>query len=263
MKLLFENWRQYLNEVEKRSENLGVYVKSDLNAWVELSLIDLDIIKQSLENSMNTEDFLNRLEDKEILNSAVIGYIKAQNNVYTAKAHPRMGGSGGSCYETWSTKESIGRGYGEQLYNALLGWAADNDIYLTSDRAHVSPGAQKRWTKVDQQTSDEVPPEETPYIGKFDDFNDRKTEPVEDDCVVFGDDSLNKGYKDESKITYYKELQSKLDNFFRDEIQSLFDEPGFWGKLFGTTPEKQAEKIKKQLLSRGAQKFAKWILGKE
>tara|TARA_Y100000310_G_C20609864_1_gene777439 strand:- start:194 stop:994 length:801 start_codon:yes stop_codon:yes gene_type:complete len=264
MKLIMESWRKYLNEATQQPQNLGVYVKSDPNAWVELSLVDLNAIQNSLDDSKNSEEFLRKLKDKEVFNSAVVGYIKAYNNKFLAKAHAGIaGGSGGLCYETWSVKESIGRGYGEQLYNALLGWAAGNNVYLTADRTSVSPGAEKRWSQIDNQTSDEIPPKEDPYIGRFDDFKKKETEPLDDDCVVFADDSLNKGYKDESKISYFNGLQDKLNNFFKDKIQSLFDEPGFWGKILRTTPKDRAEKIKKQLLSRGADKFADYILKRE
>lgn len=264
MKLIIENWRKYVSEADTQSaENLGVYVKSEPGWWVELTLIDLNTIKHSLEASANAEEFLQKLEDKDILDSATKGFIKAQNNKELAKTSPTMGGSGGLCYNSWSVKESIGRGYGKQLYNALLGWAADNNIYITSDKVSVSPGAVKRWTKVDQQTDDEIPPDKAPYIGKFDNWRDRKTEPRNDDCVVHGDDALDKGYKDETTIDYYKELRDKLDNFFRDQVQAMFEEPGFWGKLFGNTPENRAEKIKNRLLATGQQKFHDYMLGKE
>ena len=45
-----------------------------------------------------------------------------------------------------------------------------------------------------------------------------------------------------------KKLKDNLDNFFVKEIQPMFDEPSFFGKLFGNTPENRALKIKKQLV---------------
>ena len=253
MKLILESWRQYLNEADE--SNLGAFVKLEKGYTISLILVNLTKIKSQLETSKTIDDFLNKLKDRHLFKDATIGYIEAMYNPMLSKAHPGMGGSGGACYNTYSIRKSIGRGYGEQLYNALLGWCAINNIYTTADRHSVSQGAESRWKKIDQQTNDEVPPKEAPYTGKFDDFNNTTTEPRDDDCLVHGISSLDKGYKDVKQVDYFKQLEYNMSTFFENEIEPLFDEPGFFGKLFGSTPVNKAEKIKKKLLAMGRQKF--------
>ena len=176
-------------------------------------------------------------------------------NPMYSKAHPSSGGSGGHCAGTYSVRKSIGKGYGKQLYDALLGFATANDIYITADRHSVSTGAKSRWAKIDAQTDDEVPDTDNPYLGTFDDATSPQTKPKDDDCLVHGIDSLDKGYKDQNAVDFYKELRYNLNKFFETEIEPLFDEPGFFGQLFGQTPANKAEKLKKQLLKLGDRKF--------
>ena len=257
MKVLIENWRKFINEQDEQL--LGVYVKYEPGYNIYVSIADLSVIKSELANSESIEDFISKLDDKSLYDKAVVGYIWAIYNPMNSKAHPSMGGSGGNCAGTYSVKRSIGKGYGEQLYNALLGFAAQKDIYVTADRDSVSPGAKKRWDKIDSQTNDEVPDTSEPYKGTYDDWSDPKTKPKDDDCVVHGIDSLDKGYKDENTVDFYNQLSYNLDSFFEKEIQSLFQEPGFFAKLFGQTPENKTEKLKNKLLKLGAQKFRDWI----
>jgi hypothetical protein len=253
MKLLLENWRKYLNEQDEQL--LGAFVKYDPGYIIDVSLVDLGVIKAELSNANSIEEFIEKLNDKALYDKAVIGYIMAGYNPMYSKAAPTMGGSGGHCAGTYSVRKSIGKGYGKQLYDALLGFATANDVYITADRHSVSTGAKARWAKVDAQTDDEVPGDDNPYLGTFDDVKNPKTKPKDDDCLVHGVDSLDKGYKDEKAVDFYKELRYNLDKFFETEIEPLFDEPGFFGKLFGQTPANKAEKLKKQLLKLGDRKF--------
>ena len=259
MKLLLENWRKYLNEEEEQL--LGAYIKHEAGYNIHLAIADLGVIKTELAASESIEDFMTKLDDKSLYDKAVVVYIWAIYNPGNSRAHAMMGGSGGNCAGTWSVKRSVGRGYGKQLYDALLGFAAENDLYITADRDDVSPGAQKRWDKIDAQTDDDVPDSSDPYMGTFDDWSDPKTKPKDDDCVVHGINSLDKGYKDQNTVDFYKELSYNLDSFFEKEIQPLFQEPGFFGKLFGQTPQNKAEKLKKKLLKLGADKFRDFMPG--
>jgi len=259
MKLILENWRKYVNEADTTQKKLGAYVSAG-PAQARLALVDLSLLKSKLEQSKNIEDFSAKIQDSNFYKDSVVGYIDIADNKYMAKAHPNMGGSGGQCAGTWSVKQSIGRGYGRQLYDALLGWAAEKEIYITPDRSSVTgkdtgKAAAGRWASIDSETSDETPPKDDVYMGKFDNWEDKATSPQDDDCQVYGVDSLDKGYKNSEKIEYFKELQNNFDEFFTTEIESLFDEPGFFGKLFGGTPQNKAQKIKNQLLRLGAQKF--------
>ena len=256
MKLLFENWRQYLKE--EQQPLMGAMVGFEKDYTVSLSLIDLSVVKEELQNSDSIDAFVKKLNSKHLYDKAIAGYIHAGYNPMYSKANPQMGGSGGNCAGTYSVRRSIGRGYGKQLYNALLGFAAANDIYIASDRHSVSAGAKSRWDKIDAQTDDEVPADDTPYIGHFDDYKSKNTDPLDDDCIVHGIDSLDKGYKDKTQIDFFNQLKDNLDSFFEVEIQSMFDEPNFFGKIFGKTPKNKAEQLKKQLLKLGRAKFHDW-----
>jgi hypothetical protein len=256
MKILLENWRQYLNEEEK--PNMGVFVNFEPEYTISLSLANLDFIKQELANSDSADELMQKLESKDLYDKAIVGYIHAGYNPMYSKAAPSMGGSGGNCAGTYSVRESIGKGYGEQLYNALLGFAAKNDVYIASDRHSVSSGAKRRWAKIDAQTDDETPSSGEPYVGTFDNHQDKKTDPIDDDCIVHGIDSLDKGYKDGKQVDFYNQLKDNLDSFFEEEVETMFDEPSFLGKLFGNTPRNKAEKLKKQLLRLGRSKFNDW-----
>tara|TARA_R110000824_G_scaffold3750_1_gene17831 strand:- start:341 stop:1147 length:807 start_codon:yes stop_codon:yes gene_type:complete len=259
MKLLLENWREYLNE-QVRENVHGVVTRFEKDYTIDVALVDLNSIKEYFKESQSIEELAKKLESKEFYNKAIVGYIHAGYNPMYSKAHSTMGGSGGLCSNTYSVRQSIGRGHGESLYNALLGFAAMNDVYITADRHSVSAGASKRWSQIDAQTDDEVPGAEDPYIGTFDNYKEKETDPIDDDCVAHDNVSLDKGYKDQKQIDFYKELKYNLDSFFEEEILSLFEDPGFWGKLFGNTPRNKAEKLKKQLLRLGRNKFHDWEL---
>lgn len=257
MKLILENWRQYLKE--QQETELGVYVEMEKGYTISLSLVDLSVIRQQLEDASSVQDFAEKLNNREMYDRAIVGNIRAQHNPMLAKA----GISGGQCgpSDSYSVIGSIGKGYGEELYNALLGFAASQDdyIYITPDRNSVSPGAQKRWKKVDNQTADITPPDTGPYKGTFDAAGEKQTVPTDDDCKVHGADHLDRGYRDTNQVAFYKKLKDNLDGFFAKEVEPMFDEPGFFAKLFGNTPENKALKIKKQLLTLGKNKFYDWI----
>ena len=263
MKLLFENWRKYLKE-DTGGQKLGIYVKSSLGDYgtVRIAMLDLTHLKNKLEQSQNLDDYLKKVESIDFYKDSVVGYIDASANKMFSKAPP-PGGSGGLCYDTWSNKQTVGSGYGSQLYDALLGWGAVNDIYITADRTYNSgldteKGAVGKWKAIDQQTNDEVPPKDGTYMGFFDDS--KQTKPTNDDCSVFGSsesprDYLNKGYKDQSKIGDYNKWKDNLEEFFSDDIETLFDEPGFFGKMLGKSPQNKAQKIKNKLLKIGQDRF--------
>jgi hypothetical protein len=256
MKLLLENWREYLKEEEEPS--MGVFVEFEPEYTISLSLVNLSFVKKELISALSVDDFVQKLKSKELYDKAIIGYVHAGYNPMYSKAAPNMGGSGGQCAGTYSVREAIGRGYGKQLYNALMGFAAKNDIYIAPDRHSVSSGAKSRWAKIDAQTDDETPSSSEPYVGSFDDYEDKKTNPIDDDCIVHGVDSLDKGYKDKKQVDFFNQLKDNLDSFFETEVEPMFEEPSFIGKLFGNTPRNKSEKLKKQLLKLGRSKFSDW-----
>ena len=198
MKLLFENWRKYLNEEPgQEKSNLGLYAKEDgLDSKygnVQIVMLDLDLLKNSLilaeKNAESVTAFQKTIQNSDFYENSFIGYIKAANNEGYAGAIGGAG-SGGICYGTWSNKEAVvvpskrGKGYGSKLFDALLGWGAINNRYITADREYNSPAAEKRWVSIDKQTSDEVPPRGKQFSGYFD--GNKSTAPVMDDCVVLG-----------------------------------------------------------------------------
>ena len=253
MKLILENWRKFINEQEEK--NLGAYVKSS-SGEVSVALVDLDKIKADLANSKDLEDLASKIQSEDFYKNSVLGFIQASPNKYLAKASPSMGGSGGECADTWSVKQSIGRGFGSTLYSVLLGWAAENDVYLAADRSSVTgansgKAAAGVWKKVDDQTDDEV---------SFDNYENPKTPPQEDDCKIYGVDYLDKGYKDPKNIEAYKKLTSNLTNFFASQVEPMMSEPtGFFGKIFGSSKSDKAEKIKAKLINVGQQKFIDYM----
>ena len=253
MKEILTEWRKFINEQEKK--NLGAYVKSS-GGEVSVALVDLDKIKADLANSKDLKDFANKIQSKDFYKDSVLGFIQASPNKYLAKASPSMGGSGGECADTWSVKQSIGRGFGSTLYSVLLGWAAENDVYLAADRSSLTgadsgKAAAGVWKKIDNQTNDEVP---------FDDYENPKTEPKDDDCKVYGVDYLDKGYKDPTNVEAYKKLTANLANFFASQVEPMMSEPtGFFGKLFGSSKSDKAEKIKAKLINVGQQKFIDYM----
>jgi hypothetical protein len=258
MKLLFENWREFLKE--EQDSLTGAFADFEPGYRLNIALIDLGLLKNHLQQSENIDEFIKKISNKELYEKAVVGYIETSYNPWASKAHPNLGGSGGACSNTYQVIRSMAPGRGEELYNALLGAAATREVYITSDRRSVSPGAKRRWAKIDQQTDDEVPPGSSPYMGQFDKYLKAQTEPRDDDCLVHGIPSLDKGYKDNKQIKYFKELEYNMNTFFENEIEPLFDEPGFFGKLFGNTPQNKAEKIKNKLLNFGRRKFMDWEL---
>jgi len=258
VKLILENWRQYLKE--QQESELGVYVEMEKGYAISLSLVNLSAIRQQLQNASSVQDFVNKLKSREMYDRAILGNIRAQYNPMLAKS----GVSGGQCgpSDSYSVIGSIGKGYGEELYNALLGFAASQKdyIYITPDRNSVSPGASKRWKKVDDQTADITPPGTSDiYNTTFDPVGQKRTAPTDDDCKVHGVDHLDRGYRDVNQVAFYKKLKDNLDNFFVKEVEPMFEKPGFFAKLFGNTPESKALKIKKQLLKVGKAKFYDYL----
>jgi len=262
MKLLLENWRKFLKEEQEDSSGapkLGAHVDFEAGYRLNLILLDLNFMKNHLEKSANIEEFIKKISNKELYEKAVVGYIETKYIPLLAKGAGRPY-VGGLCSNTYMVARSMAPRRGEQLYNALLGFAATKDIYISSDRQTVKPGADQRWSKIDQQTDDEVPSSSEPYKGQFDDARDPTTKPKDDDCRIHGIDHLDKGYRDDKQVDFYKELEYNLNTFFENEIESLFDEPGFFSRILGNTPENKANRLKMKLLKYGKAKFMAWEL---
>ena len=79
-----------------------------------------------------------------------------------------------------------------------------------------------------QLGNDRSNPEYQQDMAAFDNYKDKKTNPIDDDCIVHGHPSLDKGYKDQKQVDFYKGLKYNLDSFFEREVIPLFDDPGFF-----------------------------------
>ena len=75
MKLLLENWRQYLNE--QNESMFGAFVKYEPGYTIELSLVDLSVIKTQLSDVNSMEEFIEKLNDRTLYDKAIVGYISA------------------------------------------------------------------------------------------------------------------------------------------------------------------------------------------
>lgn len=90
----------------------------------------------------------------------------------------------GNCWGAWQIAYIAGPGWGHMLYP--LAQAMSPKGLLTPDRNDVSPPASGAW-----QSSLKLGRARKP----FDDFNNPKTPPVEDDCIIHpGEDHLNWAY---------------------------------------------------------------------
>ena len=85
MKLILENWRQYLKE-QQAEQSLGVMVNFNEGYEISLSLVDLNKIKEQLANSNSVQGFAQKIKNREMYDASILGYIEAQYNPMSAKA---------------------------------------------------------------------------------------------------------------------------------------------------------------------------------
>ena len=85
MKLILENWRQYLKE-QQAKESLGVMVDFNEGYEISLSLVDLSVIRQQLSRSDSVQDFAEKLKNREMYDAAIVGNIREQHNPMLAKS---------------------------------------------------------------------------------------------------------------------------------------------------------------------------------
>ena len=130
MKLILENWNNFLNERESKAKTpkdlkeAGYYVVYDTNP----ESASFKIMKDKDE----------------------IGVIYIQRTEYGKKLF-------GQCLDAWFVESvSAPKGFGPLLYDVAMEWATENGGGLTSDRYQVSDEAEGVWDFYLQHRKDDV-----------------------------------------------------------------------------------------------------------
>ena len=149
MKLLFENWRQYLNEgidprIQKQLEMLlalpdvAIRLQSTASGGTEGFLINYVRTGFRYPQPLTQKDTTTR-KDRKITKT---GYPHGYVEVFRAR------GDTGPCLDSWVVSGTRAeRGWGPLLYEVALEWASQNGGGLTPDRSTVSGHAQAVWNK--------------------------------------------------------------------------------------------------------------------
>ena len=256
-----------LNEQEQRKYGIGAVTFFEKDWSIRLSLVDLDVVASQLGDA-SPEEFFKKLsrfkngkEFQDARDNAVVGFVQAYN---AEKLKSGPAGAGGICYYTYEIRTMIGRGFGEELFSCLFGMSHRHDKYITIDRRSVTDDAWGWWESRVKTLNDTVPPNEDPYIGKFDDVRNPVTDTGVDDCIIHPDHPLgNKGYKGTSNHeNVLKSLEQKTNFFFDNFIKDKVEEPGFFGKLFGSTKDTKIKGMKDRFIDVGDEKFRNWWLNR-
>ena len=157
--------RRLLAESTNKSSNLGAAIK-ERGKTATAILYDTNSLIELL--SGRQEDGKS-LEDQPDIRAATLdkvikGYIKIYNI------------DDGTCYNTTLVDTIAGPGFGKELYS--LGYAMSPTGLLAPARNSVSPEATAAWKKAADRGRKRH---------KFDDAENPKTPPPEDDCPVFSE----------------------------------------------------------------------------
>ena len=182
MKLLFENWRKFLNEGMKTPVDLPdhVYVgiKQDEGTGGQI------IFYYSDSNGKELDPY----DD----NQGIVAIEKAEG-------HNMPGRHGvGNCDGAWIVAGSeADAGWGPLLYDVAIEWATLNGNGLTPDRYEVSAAARRVWDYYLNNRSDVK-------NSQLDDMQNTLTEPEEDNCNQYS------AGRDADKVSGLATLQSLL-----------------------------------------------------
>ena len=202
MKLLLENWRNYLKEGMKTWDNLPdnvvVAIKSGERS-VEIYYADADNPDNYAENPDGNVIITNRKPtsmDKHMMDKAGI-----KSSTY------------GPCDNAWRVVETEAQsGWGPLLYDIAIEFATLNGSGLTPDRINVSDEAESVWDYYSKSRGDVT-------SHQLDDLDNTLTPQEKDNCLQhaaaqvssdFSDSSLSKRYTKEP--TTIKSLGDKLKN---------------------------------------------------
>lgn len=156
------------NNEHAASKGLALMIKKIQNGLTEYTLYDPNILKNYL--AMNVDQVWDKAARKSIFGTIVV-----------SRQH-------GKCWDGGEVVASAAEsGYGPMMYEIAM---QDFPGGLFSDRDSVSNDAKNVWKKFDQRTDVEKLP--------FDDIQNPKTPPKEDDCKVkkgIENDYLNQSFK--------------------------------------------------------------------
>ena len=163
MKLILENWNNFLNERESKAMTPQDLKDADVGYYVAYDT--------------NTDSASFRLmKDKD-----EIGVIYIQRTEYGKKFY-------GECLNAWMIESvSAPKGFGPLLYDVAMEWATENGGGLMSDRYQVSDEAQGIWDFYLKNRASEL------EILQLDDPKNTLTPTMDDNCKQA---SAGKNWKD-------------------------------------------------------------------
>jgi hypothetical protein len=198
MKLLFENWRRFLNE------GLDPRIQKQLDALFALPDVGVAIIP---DGAGGMGVMYVRIEDAETQQfSELTDEDSPYGGVDIGKAEPELEGPCLSGYIILSTKAE--RGWGPLLYEVALEWASQEGGGLTPDRETVSGYAKAVWDKYQERFPDAAQLDIDLRSPPADDIQQITPDDPSDDCQQdsawqdmsgdWQDSSLSKLYRKET-----------------------------------------------------------------
>jgi GNAT superfamily N-acetyltransferase len=194
---LFNSWRSFLAESilpDYSTLALTIFERSETSLLAFL-LFDPSKLLSALSDRRLQELILSQKSDKPV--SRLVDYSRAFIGTLMVNEKPPSQPCMGAREVSYSAVSSQyqGKGYGKLLYTAAMQHVKSS---LMPDRDSVSDDAARVWNSFDRDPSIEKEPEnKPPYIGQFDNYENPKTEPKNDDCSLHPNPTLNKAYTSE------------------------------------------------------------------
>jgi len=203
MKLLFENWRHFLNEGMKRPadlpDGLKVIIRPD-DEFVRFEIVDEKTGKTPTKDAM----------------------LKKFGRMYGhVTIAPYSDSRGNKCFDAWEVRKSdVREGFGPMLYDLAMEWATKNGGGLISDRHGVSDEAVSVWIRY-KNARDDV------EKVQLDDLENTLTPEDEDNCAQLSsqDVARNRGgeWYDQPTAQLYKKTNSEMYDELRHAGKLYYD----------------------------------------
>ena len=202
MKLLFENWRNYLNEAMKRPadlpEGLKVVIKPD-DEFVRFEIVDEKTGERPTREAQ-LEKF-----------GRLYGHVIIAPYGTDAKGY--------KCLDAWEVRKSdVREGFGPMLYDLAMEWATKNGGGLVADRHGVSEEAVSVWLRY-KNSRDDV------EKIQLDDLKNTLTPEDEDNCGQLSSHTL--AYKRGGE--WHQQPTAQL---YKKTNSEMYDELRHAGKLY-------------------------------